>query len=754
MTNTSSPDLTHFPPQNQPHPHGPPPQGHRRQPRRRRGMGFFGWIGFLLLALIAVAIGAISVFVLSPPTDFIRDQMITQVKQKTGRDLTISGPVGITIFPALGLSLSDVALSSPSDMEAPPLVKMSKLNVEVKLAPLLSKAIEVDTLVLTDPVFNLRVDKQGQRNWDFAFNNQNHNARYIRLADASGLSNATIRLAQAATDAPRNTTSNSSDLQLKDISLGDVRIINGTLKYADATSGSRQRLEKINVKLGLEKINRPLTANGDIVWKDEKVGFDATLNTPQDIMAQRPAKIAVKFSGKPLSGNYSGTLGLKDGIVLAGDLGAQTSSARNLARWFGTNLPPSNGFGPLKLNGRLEATNATYRLSKANLNLDGAEATGSVAVQTGGVRPKIIANLKLSELNLNTYMSGSGDGNAQPANNAGKAEPQTIDDLLADPEAAPGTRVKGYTQREGWSNEPIDISALRSFDADAKLQVRRLLYKKIKVDRTNLAVKLAKGKMRTDFTDIILYDGQGRGVVTLDSNKTPTVGANFVVNNVSALPLLTDAADVKFIEGRGTLKLAVAGRGRSQLGVIETLNGNGSFNFTDGALVGFNIPQAYRSLSQGRLANLKAAATEKTDFSALTATFKIKNGVATNTDLTMLSPLLRVRGSGRIMLPPRQVDYTVVPKVVDELTGQGGATDVGGLEIPVHITGSFQNLKYTPKLDALVKDPNKAVETIRNIGKRFRGKNAGEIVNDLLGGGDENGGKKIDGKKLLEQFLQ
>ncbi len=757
MTNPPSPDLTAYRPQgDQPHPPGHPPGSGRKRPppkRRRRGFGIIGWLGFLVLALFAVVVGALAVFIAAPPTDFIRDQMITQVKEKTGRDLTIAGPVGITIFPSLGVSLKDVSLSSKPGMGGAPLTTMSDLNVQVKLLPLLKKQVEVDTLVLTNPVFNLRVDNQGQRSWDFAHLTT---PRRIQLADASANSTSFIKLAQANTGA--TATSGGNAIPLEQVALGDVRIINGTLNYADATSGASQSVKKINVALALENLASPLGAKGDLNWKAEQIAFDGTLTSPKQIMDKQPASVDVKITNRRFAANYKGKMHLADALELAGKVNANVPSVRDLAGWLGTKLPPSNGFGPMKLSGNLTAKGPTYALSKATLDLDGAKATGTVSVGTGGQRPKITANLNLSQLNLNTYLSGgTAAPGGTPAPAAGK-KPASIDDLLADPDEAPGPRVKGYSQRTGWSNAPIDMSALGLVDADAKLNVGKLLYQKIKVDSTKLAVKLAAGKMRADFTEVKLYGGQGRGVVTLDGNKTPTVGANIVANNIAALPLLTDAIDFKSVEGKGNFTLAIAGRGRSQRSLIETLNGNGSFKFNDGALVGFNIPAAYRALRGGQIPDLKAKSTEKTDFSALTATFKIQNGIATNDDLSMLSPLLRVTGAGRVLLPQRQVDYLARPTIVSNLTGQGG-DEAKGLEIPVRIVGPFEKLEFKPQLgnvlkDKLLKDPGKTVETIKKLTDKYKGKKANEIINDLIGKDDGSGEKKIDAKKLLDNLFQ
>src|SRR5690606_20569344 len=141
--------------------------------------------------------------------------------------------------------------------------------------------------------------------------------------------------------------------------------------------------------------------------------------------------------------------------------------------------------------------------------------------------------------------------------------------------------------------------------------------------------------------------------------------------------------------------------------------------------------------------------TEKTDFSDFSATFTITKGVAESSDMRMASPLMRLTGAGRIMLPPRQMDLTVRPKLVADLTGQGGHTALDGIEIPVRIHGPFANPSYTPDLGEVLKDPGKAAETVKKIGQHFKGKNAQEIIDGFVGN-DENGKKKIDANKLLK----
>ncbi len=722
------------------------------------------WALYAAVAIATVVIAGVAFLMLAPPTGVIRSQAIAQVKAQTGRDLSIKGPTSFTLFPRLGVSMEKVSLSAPPDMGGAPLVEMDSLTVRIRLLPLLSRQVAVDTLVLENPVFNLRADAKGRKSWDFAIGPVKP-AR-VQLAQADSQTQFDVALLPLAAQAAAGGTAAALD----QLELGDVRIDNGTLNYTDDATGASERIDAINVTLGLDAIDQPLRANGDLRWKKEVINFDGTLTSVQSILKDRPAKLAVTVAAKPVEAQFNGALALAGGLSMDGGISAASKSVRSLAAWLGSQLPEASGYGAFNAKGRLSVQGATYSLIDADMSLDGATAKGTVSVETAGERPHVRADLRLSELDLNKYIGGGGDGTKSSkratsgkkvkAKSAGQGKrsggdggaPQSIDDLLDRTQP----QVRGYTKRNGWSNEPIDLSALKGFDANAKLAVGRLLFQQIKIDRTQLNVELKKAIMKTHLDEAQLYDGRGRGIVTVDANKAAAgVGLSMAVDGVSARPFLTDAAGIDRISGRGNLTIALSGRAGSERQLMETLGGTAKLNFLDGAIVGMNIPRAIRRLKAGQLDGLNQAETEKTDFSELSASFIVKNGIAENKDLKMLSPLMRVTGQGRIMLPPRRVDYTVSPKLVADLAGQGGSEGHKGIVIPVRVHGSFDNIKYTPDLAGVLSDPDAAVETVKKIGEQFKGKKAGEILDNLLGGGEDASGgdgkkKKIDAKKLLD----
>lgn len=750
-----------FPPRRMPPGGRPRPQ----QPKRSSGGGggaLRGLLYFFLLILIVVGAG-VGYLIINPPSDLIRETLARQVKEKTGRDLIVAGPAAFSFYPGLGVTLRDVSLSGPPGAKGN-LITMAALDVNIKTMPLINRNVEVRRIIARQPVFDLRVDKGGKKNWSFA-----ELAAPIRYAQADPAG------APANDAAPPSAFQNQRGISLPKsladidhLQFDDVRIEDGTVRYTDERSGQIQEVNKLNVNLALKSLQAPLTVSGDLGWHGEKLDFNAKLTSAKAVLEERPARLVFAAQNRHVNSSFDGNVLIKDGADLEGQITTKSESVRNLATWLGTNLPVVPGFGPLSIAGQLATKGNVTSLSNANFGLDGATATGTVSVTTGGVRPYVKANLRISELDLNKYMTNAAGAAAAPAAPAAvpaPVKPAAGGPAATEPEAdaienllkEPATKVYGYEQRDGWSSAPFNMALLGVADTDAKLQVGKLIFNDIKVGASTMTVGLKNRVMKTSFDEVQLYDGHGKGFLNVDATgKAANIGANFTLEGLSALPFLTDAADMKWLSGKARAGMQLAATGTNQLELVQTLNGKTDVSFADGAIVGFNVPGAIRGISQGKLTGLKAAPTEKTDFSELSASFNVVNGIAQNQDLQMVSPLLRVTGAGAVQLPAKTVDYTVKPKVVASLEGQQSGQALNGIEIPVRISGPWAKPNIEPDLKGVLSDPNKALETVKEIGKQFKGKNANEIVDQLLGKNGENGdsGSAKKAKELLNKFLK
>ena len=133
-------------------------------------------------------------------------------------------------------------------------------------------------------------------------------------------------------------------------------------------------------------------------------------------------------------------------------------------------------------------------------------------------------------------------------------------------------------------------------------------------------------------------------------------------------------------------------------GIQKNLVGTIGINFTDGAVNGINVAQLIRE-NYAKIKGQKvesSSETQKTDFSAMKATLKLNKGNVSTNDLTMQSPLLRIRGNGSANYLNQTVDFTVSTSIVGSLEGQGGKDidELRDVTIPINISGSWQQPKF------------------------------------------------------------
>jgi AsmA protein len=544
-----------------------------------------------------------------------------------------------------------------------------------------------------------------------------------------------------------------------------VRIIDGTLRYADALSGAREEVKGLTLDIAMPTLAAPLSARGSLTWRGEAVAIDGRLSTLAALAADRPAALKVTLEGKPLNLSYDGALRIPGDVELDGALAAKTGSVRALAAWAGAPLGAGSGLGPASVDGLLKVAGKTTTLNDANLGLDGATATGSISLDTGRARPFVQANLQVSEIILDRYLGTAGDGQraaptpsptASPATSApAAAGPRSIDDLLrgttAEPSSKRGPQVRGFSQSAGWSEDLIDLTALGAVDVDARIAAGRFVHRDLHLGATRGHLGLANRVLKVTIDDMQLYEGRGRGVVTLDASaQAATIGANLSVDGISALPLLKASSGFDWLAGRGRLALALAGRGQTERQIVETLNGRIDLALTDGAVIGYDVGAILAGLQQGRLRGTERNIAEKTEFKELAGAFIVANGIAQNNDLRLTSPHLRMTGIGKIDLPRRTLDYTTRPKLAVAAQVPGVMSiDVSKLDIPVRIAGPWEKPQVSADVGGVLNNPDQAAKVVNEIGRQLKSGNVEEAVKGFLGGDSKAGARARD---FLNQF--
>lgn len=335
------------------------------------------------------------------------------------------------------------------------------------------------------------------------------------------------------------------------------------------------------------------------------------------------------------------------------------------------------------LNVGIKADGQKLALQGLDVKLDDTRIQGNVGVSQFS-KPLYTFDLNIDKLDLNRYL---------PQSTASASE------------SKPAEKAADKTE------QPIDLSALKALNAQGSIRVGWLKYGKTEAKNLNIGLQAQDGLASLDPLNVDVYQGTVRGAVKLDARATPAVAIQQSLQNIAVGTLLVDTINNDMLSGNGNLNLNVTAQGNTVTALKKSLGGSVDLRMAEGAVKGFDLAGAIRD-AKGKLnvlkgqSNTDADKSKKTDFSELTATFNIKNGVAHNDDLAMKAPVFRLtkgESKGDIDIGKEQINYVAKPTLVNSLKGQGGkdAEQLGSIGVPVKITGTFAAPKFGIDMAAL-----------------------------------------------------
>ena len=283
-----------------------------------------------------------------------------------------------------------------------------------------------------------------------------------------------------------------------------------------------------------------------------------------------------------------------------------------------------------------------------------------------------------------------------------------LDRYLASSEKKKPAAAEKKGESKQAQDAPVDLSGLKGLNAKGQLQIGALQLQGLKLANLKTGLNVAGGKAEVGPHSASLYEGSLAGSLTLDGNAN-RVALKETLTNIAVGPLLRDFAEQDRVEGRGNVSLDVATAGKSVNAMKSALAGSAKVQLRDGAIKGVNVGELLRkarSALGGGGGEGQADAKEKTDFSELSASFVIKNGVAHNEDLDVKAPLFRISGAGDIDIGKSTIDYVAKAAVVATAQGQGGKDleQLAGLTVPVRLSGPLDGMKYKVDYRAVAGD--------------------------------------------------
>ena len=748
-------------------------------------------VAVLLVLLIAAAAWLVSSF----DANRTKGLLIDWMRENKQRTLAIAGPIKLSVFPRLELSLAGVTLSEHRKPDE--FLAIDTASLAVQVLPLLSKQIAID-----------RVAADG--------------VRVVYTRDAQGKRNIDDLLAPSASAQPAPSTDGGAPALRFDVSSIDLKNLQATVKDQPAgldgrfvvkqlTTGrladgaqsplrfvGQAQLAKPAVKAEVDlaaklKLALPAGAPASVTLEELKLalqgeGFDvkkldAAVRGARLAYDGQSGAVSAQTLDVTLSGERLG-IALKDTTLALVSLAYQPAERKLTLEALALELKGTRG--PDAVQAKLDWP----RLAVAGESLQGSALKGSASVKGPAQSLQIefasqapsgnFERIKVPGIKLAVNGSGGGrtvkgeaatdlvlapkplavaldalkvslaftdpaippvalavqgqarataqdaawqiDGsiNQQKFNAGGKADlskpvPRVTADARFDALdltrfVTPAGTKPGTAPPADAKPAPIDLGGLRAADGSFNLRAGTLVYPPYRVNDAVVEATIANGLLRVNQLSGKAWSGRFNFQATAQAAKdldAQRITARLDASDVDIAQLLSDVAQFKKLEGRGKVTADVNTRGASVDAFKQQLAGKAAMQLRDGAVRGINLAKVLRqyksAVSLDKDAVQKASADEKTDFSEITASFDIADGVARSKDLDAKSPFLRVGGEGAIDLGRSRIDYTVRATGADTSKGQGGAEleALKGVTVPVQLVGPFEAVDYKVQWSAV-----------------------------------------------------
>jgi len=327
-----------------------------------------------------------------------------------------------------------------------------------------------------------------------------------------------------------------------------------------------------------------------------------------------------------------------------------------------------------------------------------------------------------------------------PAENSGtpqvgsipSSDVSLLDNITMLPKAHAAAQVPGddggsVVAKDDMAAVEPDLRFLKAWKIATVMQVDRLWLHGLDIGRLQANVNGKNGVIHISPMRFELAGGRVEEQASLNVGVYPVTWKEAVkVRDVQLQPVLKALADNDMLSGLIQMDTHLSGRGLLPDAAMTRLNGKGNALLRDGSIKGFDLPGALRNIQN---LGQNTGEQKKTDFSQMSGSFNITNGVAKNDDLFIASPLFRLTGYGMVNLVAKQMDYHLKPRLVGSMVGQGDSEAVRkGLEVPIRLIGPLDapRIQLEVSLESLLGNR----EAIRDIIK-----NRKSILNNILQGG-------------------
>ena len=637
-------------------------------------------IGIIVVLLIA----AIIIIPQVVDVQKYKPQIEKAVTDATGRPFKLGGDLDVSVFPWVGVSLSDLSLGNPEGFEKKAFVTIKAFEVRVKLMPLLSKKIEVKQFVMQEPEIFLTKLANGRTNWEDLGKSQKKD---------------TAPLASKKESKEKKTK--SDHLPISSLAVGKFSISKGRLVFNDA--GKQKEISDIYLDLKNVSLDKQIeimfraNADGHPVVIDGKVGplgkEPGKGTVPLEISLDLFKELKIAINGMAIDPLTAKKFDLTVDI-------APFSPRKIMAaldRPFPVKTADPAVMNKIALKATVKGSASDITLSDGSLTLDDSTLTLMLAAKDFE-KPDVVFDINLDQIDVDRYLP------PKPAKKEAK-KPDTK------PETKPDTKPKDKADEK---KGETDYAPLRKMIVDGTVKIGKLTASNAKIENFVLKINGENGVFDIDPLSLDFYQGHLLSTVNLDvTDNKPVTRVTINTKGIQVGPLLHDIMQKDVLGGSLESDIALKMKGDGPEMIKQTLNGNGNLVLRDGTIIGIDLAGMVRNIASQFGIGEELKEKPKTDFAELDAPFTITNGRVNTPGTTLVSPLLRVVVKGDAHLVKKSIDMRIEPKFVGTLKGQGDSKQRTGISVPVIVTGTFDDPKFRPDLEGIIDLNNIDTESLK-----------------------------------------
>ena len=413
-------------------------------------------------AAVGAVIALLALAVVAAPTllnvEQYKPAMIAAVKQATGRELVIEGPLKLTFFPMPRISARQVRFANALGGSGAQMVDVRWIGVSPSLGALLRGRIEVGRLTLFRPTLVLETDADGRPNWEFS---PGAGAAQPEGAPSSGLH----------------------------LAIGTLKIREGTLSYTNPRTNQTLKAENVELLASVGSLQGPFSFDGTATVNGVPLSLMAKVGTPTDKGSDMSFKLKVQSGTLNFDGHVSRIAvdtDVKGKVSLA--TGGLTDFIASLVRAGGHEAPAFDAsvIGSFAFDGDIDLTAEKLALTDFRMSIGSESVSGSVTLVTGA-KPSLESRLSFPKVDAEKWLAIlSNPAVFRPKPVAAPAA------LSAVPPAAPATpaapaKVPTAPASTSLSPFPPEFTVLLSIDA------KEVAYRKGSARDVGLAVEIRNG---------------------------------------------------------------------------------------------------------------------------------------------------------------------------------------------------------------------------------------------------------------------